>query len=82
MGPRAGLDVMEKRQILPLPGIEPRQSSPHNVSIPSYRGSLLRDVVLHMKITSETSDVHNMNKNNERLIVCSIKSDGIYSSVK
>jgi hypothetical protein len=28
VGPRASLDVMEKREIFPLSGIEPRPSSP------------------------------------------------------
>jgi hypothetical protein len=28
MGPRTNLDVVEKRNILPLPGIQPRLSSP------------------------------------------------------
>jgi hypothetical protein len=28
VGPRAGLDVAEKRKILPLPGVDPRPSSP------------------------------------------------------
>jgi hypothetical protein len=33
--PRAGLDAMEKRKILPLPGIEPRPSRPYHVAIPT-----------------------------------------------
>jgi hypothetical protein len=28
VGPKAGLDIVEKRQIFPLPGFEPRPSSP------------------------------------------------------
>jgi hypothetical protein len=28
VGPRTGLDVVEKRNILPLPGIQPRLTSP------------------------------------------------------
>jgi hypothetical protein len=28
VGPRTGLDVVEKRNILPLPGIQPRLSTP------------------------------------------------------
>jgi hypothetical protein len=35
VGPRAGLDVVEKRKIMPLPGIEPRQSSPYPVAMPT-----------------------------------------------
>jgi hypothetical protein len=34
VGPIADLDVMEKRKILPLPGIEPRLSSLQPVAIP------------------------------------------------
>jgi hypothetical protein len=33
VGPTAGLDVTGKRKILPLPGIEPRSSSPQPVTI-------------------------------------------------
>jgi hypothetical protein len=28
VGPRAGLDAVEKKKILPLPGFEPRPSNP------------------------------------------------------
>jgi hypothetical protein len=33
MGPRARLDAMEKRKIVPLPGIQPRPSSLYHVAI-------------------------------------------------
>jgi hypothetical protein len=35
VGPRAGLDAMEKINILRLPGIEPGPSSPYPVAIPT-----------------------------------------------
>jgi hypothetical protein len=41
MGPRTGLDAMEKRKTLPLPGIEPRQSSQYPVIIPTELSWLL-----------------------------------------
>jgi hypothetical protein len=34
VGPRAGLDAVEKREILLLSGIQPRPSSPYPVTIP------------------------------------------------
>jgi hypothetical protein len=34
VGPRTGLDVVEKRNILPLPGIQPRLSTPMPVETP------------------------------------------------
>jgi hypothetical protein len=36
VGPRTGLDAVEKRKILPLPGIEPRPSSPSLIIIIIY----------------------------------------------
>jgi hypothetical protein len=39
VGPTAGLDVVEERKNLSLPGLEPRPSSPKPVAIPSYPGS-------------------------------------------
>jgi hypothetical protein len=33
VGPRASLDAMEKRKILPLPEIEPQPSSPYPVAV-------------------------------------------------
>jgi hypothetical protein len=35
VSPSAGLDAMEKRKILHLPGIEPRPCSPWSVAIPT-----------------------------------------------
>jgi hypothetical protein len=35
MGLRVGLDVVEKRNIMPVPGIEPRPSSPQPISVPT-----------------------------------------------
>jgi hypothetical protein len=35
VGPRAGLDAVEKRRILPLPGTEPQPSCPYPVAVPT-----------------------------------------------
>jgi hypothetical protein len=35
VGPRSGPDPVKYRKILPLPGIEPRQSNPYPVAIPT-----------------------------------------------
>jgi hypothetical protein len=35
VGPRAGLDAVEKRKILSVPEVEPRPSSPYSVAIPT-----------------------------------------------
>jgi hypothetical protein len=42
--PRAGLDLMEKRDILTLPGLEPRPFGPYPVYIPTELSKLL---ILH-----------------------------------
>jgi hypothetical protein len=41
VGPRVGLDAVEKRKILPLPRNEPRPSSPYPVAIPNELSRLL-----------------------------------------
>jgi hypothetical protein len=47
VGPRAGLDVVEKKKMLPLPGVEPRLSSLSLYRL-SYAGHLY--VVTHFHI--------------------------------
>jgi hypothetical protein len=82
VGPRTGLYVMKKRKFCVFresnPGSPARITSPYQ---PSYPGTLSRDVVLHMKMTSEASQIYDMKQNNLGLFVYSIRSDDIYSSV-
>jgi hypothetical protein len=49
VGPRAGLDAMKKRQILPLPGSETRTSSPQPIAIPTEQPWLLVELLLPKK---------------------------------
>jgi hypothetical protein len=44
VGPRADLDVVEKRKILPLVGIEPGPFSPLPVAIPTELSRLHRNI--------------------------------------
>jgi hypothetical protein len=46
VSPRAGLDAVEKEKMLPIPGIEPRPSSPslYRLSYPDSMVSDIRDV--------------------------------------
>jgi hypothetical protein len=53
MGPRAGLDAVEKRKFLPLPGIERRPTSQHPISVPAELSRLLspsRKMLLYTSI--------------------------------
>jgi hypothetical protein len=61
VGPRAGLDAIKKRKIFPLPGIEPRPSSPYPIANRlRYTGSLA--------ILTERTEIDILNKKGERLV--------------
>jgi hypothetical protein len=40
VGPKDGLNVVERRQVLPMPGFKPRPSSPYPVAIPTELSQL------------------------------------------
>jgi hypothetical protein len=60
MGHRAGLDTVEERIIMPLPGIEPQPSSPHPVTIPTELPRLQQLHYIHFKVVAVLNEKYTL----------------------
>jgi hypothetical protein len=69
VGPRVGLDAVEKRKILPVPGIETGPSSPEPVAAPSELSSrrVVRDAAVSAHDSARARNrIQTMNRRFER----------------